>query len=145
MRREFLFAGLLAPRHDRESGQWGVSSEFGTRVLRGITQLHKGVDIATYIGTELYSPVAGVVEVANRNACSDAGVYVAIRCDNGDLLRFLHLHSLELYIVQGFRVRRGQSLGKTGNTGNSTGAHLHVDVFSNGCYIEPLKYLGFTE
>lgn len=143
MRREFLFEGLLAPRHDNESGKWSISSEFGPRVLRGVEQNHKGVDIATYTGTELFSPVEGVVEVANRNARSDAGVYVSVRCANGDLVRFLHLNSLEVCVVQGLRVRRGQLLGRTGNTGNSTGAHLHIDIFSAGKYVEPLKYLGY--
>lgn len=144
VRREFLFTGLLAPRHDIASGKWTISSEFGQRVLDGVKQQHKGVDIATFVQTALYSPVDGVVEIANRNAKSSAGVYVAIRCANGDLLRFLHLHSLEVCVVQGLIVRKGMRLGRTGNTGNSTGAHLHIDVQVDGVYIEPIKYLGYV-
>lgn len=144
MRREFLFTGLLAPRHDIASGKWTISSEFGQRILNGVTQNHKGVDIATYTGTALYSPLDGVVEIANRNTKSSAGVYVAIRCANGDLIRFLHLHSLDVCVVQGLKVRKGIRLGNTGNTGSSTGAHLHIDVQVNGAYVEPLKYLGYV-
>lgn len=111
MRREFLFTGLLAPRHDISSGKWSISSELGTRILNGVTQNHKGVDIATYTGTALYSPLDGVVEIANRNKSSDAGIYVAIRLANGDLIRFLHLHSLEAYIVQGYKNKMEKSTG----------------------------------
>lgn len=60
---------------------------------------------------------------------------------NGDRVRFLHLLEVSPYVKVGDRVKTGELLCQTGNSGGSTGAHLHIDVQSNGRWIEPVEYL----
>ncbi len=82
------------------------------------------------------TPVACLV----NSYASDAGNYVAIRHDNGDISRYLHLKSRSNLKI-GTRVQKGEKVGIMGTTGRSTGPHLHFDLTKNGSRVNPLDYL----
>lgn len=108
--------------------EWGslISSKFGERIhpVTGERSFHTGIDIAVPEGTSLFSSCAGTV---TTSAYSDtAGNYIIVTMDNGWSIKYMHLSSRE--VTAGDTVLRGQFLGETGNTGRSTGAHLHLEV-----------------
>lgn len=104
---------------------------------------HKAVDLgwsSKYYGRnqDIYACYDGTVIV--NSYASDAGNYVAIRHDNGDISRYLHLNSRSNLKV-GTRVQKGEKVGIMGTTGRSTGPHLHFDLTKNGSRVNPLDYL----
>lgn len=103
-----------------------ISSKFGERI-HPITKertFHNGVDIAVPEGTPLYSSAGGMV---TTSAYSDtAGHYIIVTMDNGWSIKYMHLASRD--VSAGDIIMRGQFLGETGNSGRSTGPHLHLEV-----------------
>ena len=104
---------------------------------------HKAVDLgwsSKYYGRnqDIYACYDGTVIV--NSYASDAGNYVAIRHDNGDISRYLHLKSRSNLKI-GTRVQKGEKVGIMGTTGRSTGPHLHFDLTKNGSRVNPLDYL----
>lgn len=116
-----------------------VTSEFGSRENPfgpGI-ELHKGLDIATRMGKEIVAPADGlVVEVAHH---SDDGHIVRVNHGYGVSSSYAHLSKPA--VKQGVRVKRGDLIGYVGDTGRSTGAHLHYTVYVNNVPVNPRKYL----
>ncbi len=86
----------------------------------------------------IYACYDGVVTI--NSYASDTGNYIAIRHDNGDVSRYLHLNQRSSVSV-GTRVRKGENIGIMGTTGHSTGNHLHFDLTKNGSRVNPLDYL----
>ncbi|MBP7766052.1 MAG: M23 family metallopeptidase [Deltaproteobacteria bacterium] len=116
-----------------------VTSEFGTRdnPFGSGTEFHKGIDIATRMGKEIQAPADGlVVEVAYR---SDDGNIVKIDHGHGVVTSYAHLSRAA--VKQGVRIKRGDVLGFVGDTGRSTGAHVHYAVYVNDVPVNPRKYL----
>lgn len=114
-----------------------ISSPFGERIhpITKVRTFHDGVDIAVPIGTEIYSVANGTVIAANYS--SSAGNMVRIKTEGGWEITFMHMDSISVH--SGQQVRRGELLGYTGNTGNSTGPHLHIQVHDNeGNRINPV-------
>jgi len=100
---------------------------------------HPGVDIGVPLGTPIYAPVSGTVEIAG--SYGGYGNAVAIRTADGHLILLGHLG--EVHVKPGQVVTAGSLVGKSGNTGASTGPHLHVEVRApGGGTIDPRKYLG---
>ncbi len=116
-----------------------VTSEFGLRdnpFARG-SEFHKGIDIATRMGKEVRAPADGLVlEVAYR---SDDGHVV--RIDHGYGLSTSYAHLSKSVAKQGIRVKRDDVIGYVGDTGRSTGAHLHYGVYINDVPVNPRKYM----
>jgi murein DD-endopeptidase MepM/ murein hydrolase activator NlpD len=116
-----------------------VTSEFGYRsspFTRG-REFHKGLDIATRMGREILAPADGIVsEVADR---PDEGLMVRITHGYGITTAYGHLSKTAL--KQGSVVRRGSVIGHVGNSGRSTGPHLHYTVFVNDVPVNPRRYL----
>lgn len=114
-----------------------ISSPFGERIhpITKVRTFHDGVDIAVPIGTEIYSVANGTVIAANYS--SSAGNMVRIKTEGGWEITFMHMDSISVH--SGQQVGRGELLGYTGNTGNSTGPHLHIQVHDNeGNRINPV-------
>ena len=86
--------------------------------------MHNGVDIAVPIGTRLYSAVDGTVTLAEYS--ESAGNWVKVRTETGWTVIFMHMDSLT--VSAGQQVKQGDHLGYSGNTGRSTGPHLHLEV-----------------
>jgi len=114
-----------------------ISSTFGERWGR----LHKGIDIARTdrsTSPPIAAADAGTVEKAG-NTGNGYGNMVVINHGNG--LKTLYAHLASLDVKAGQKVERGQKLGIMGTTGNSTGIHLHFEVYENGTVKNPIAYL----
>jgi murein DD-endopeptidase MepM/ murein hydrolase activator NlpD len=114
-----------------------LSSGFGMRKhpVLGYNKMHKGVDFAAPTGTPIYAAGDGVVERANRFGAY--GNYVRVRHNNDYKTAYAHLHKFGKGIRSGTRVKQGQVIGYIGNTGRSTGPHLHYEVIKNGKQVNP--------
>ena len=113
-----------------------VTSEFGWREFRN--SYHKGIDLGT--GTEnipTYAAAAGTVIVAGWS--DSAGNWVVI--DHGDGMITKYMHHKEIYVEVGDEVEKGQQIGLSGTTGDSTGNHLHFQLEINGAAVDPAPYL----
>jgi len=99
---------------------------------------HMAIDIGTATGTPIYAADAGyVLEAGWTNV--GYGLYVVI--DHGNGYRTLYGHMSAITAQAGQSVQKGQLIGRVGSTGNSTGPHLHFEVYQNGVLQDPLNYL----
>lgn len=117
--------------------KYRMSSRFNPRRKHPVTGLirpHNGTDFATPIGTPVYATGDGVVKRVVRHRY--AGLYVEIAHGQKYRTRFLHLS--KALVRKGQTVKRGQKIALTGNTGRSTGAHLHFEFHVNKKPINPL-------
>lgn len=116
-----------------------ISSNFGYRVspFTGRREFHKGLDIATRHGTPIIAPADGVVTVAGKKWL--IGNMVSLDHGYGMLTRYGHLS--KILKKKGDRVKRGEVIALVGNTGRSTGPHLHYEVRLNGVPVNPIKYI----
>ncbi|MGP3788206.1 peptidoglycan DD-metalloendopeptidase family protein [Paenibacillus sp. 1A_MP2] len=121
-------------------GFYTLSSLFGSRtdpVTGAKGAMHNGMDIPAPIGTPVVAADNGVVESAVQNHAK-AGNFVVINHGNGMKTRYLHMN--KLLVRQGQMVKRGQVIGQVGNTGKSTGPHMHTEVLLNDTAVDPLPY-----
>ena len=102
----------------------------------GAEELHRGVDIAVPNGTMLHAAHDGTVMEAAYD--SYYGNYVVITDSKGYTTKYAHMDSLN--VSAGQSVKKGDNIGKSGNTGSSTGSHLHIECLYNGEYYNPLFY-----
>lgn len=110
-----------------------ISSPFGMRDGRP----HEGIDIAVEEGTPVRAAAAGRVVFAGSR-----GTYgLAVIVDHGDGHRTLYAHCSRLLVTEGSSVGTGTVIALSGNTGRSTGPHLHLEVLKNGVPLNPLIYL----
>lgn len=100
-----------------------------------------GIDIDLYASPNApnLAAASGVVTFAGGNPCCSYGYYVIV--DHGNGLETLYAHFSRLSVTVGQRVAQGESLGLAGDTGYSTGNHLHFEVRKNGSLVDPLQYL----
>jgi murein DD-endopeptidase MepM/ murein hydrolase activator NlpD len=107
---------------------------------------HQGQDLAAAEGTPVVAPRGGLVEAVQYQA-HGAGHYVVLDGDDEDHdYVFMHLRGGSIPVKQGDRVRTGQAIGEVGNTGSSSGAHLHFEIWVGGWFaggepIDPLPLL----
>lgn len=116
-----------------------VTSEFGPREnpFGAGVEFHRGIDIATRKGKEIVSPADGlVVEIGYRAA---DGNYIMV--DHGHGFSTYYAHLAKIAVKKGGRVRRGDLIGHVGDTGRSTGPHLHYGVYVNHVPVNPRKYI----
>ena len=125
---------------------WNVSSQVGGRIdpVYGYNASHKGIDIAVPIGTPIMAAAGGTIlySKVDGSASGGYGQYVAIKHDNGTITLYGHLSDRD--VVAGQRVEVGQQIGLSGNTGKSTGPHLHFQITEGdnpftGKVINPIK------
>ncbi|MBU3007248.1 peptidoglycan DD-metalloendopeptidase family protein [Cobetia amphilecti] len=96
---------------------------------------HKGTDFAVRIGTPVLSTADGVVELVGNHPL--AGRYLVLRMDNGYKTRYLHLS--RPLVKKGERVTMGEKIALSGNTGRSTGPHLHYEVMVNNRQVDAMR------
>ena len=120
-----------------------VSSYYGYRInpVTGQEQFHRGVDIAVPTGTTVLAAMDGTVTTATYDA--SYGNYVVIEDSNGYCTKYAHMDTLS--VSAGQTVTHGTTIGTTGNTGSSTGSHLHIECLYNGEYYNPLFYFDVGE
>lgn len=117
-----------------------ISSPFGDRIhpVTGIRTPHRGVDLAVPTGTNVFSPADGTVaSVWTDDTC---GRGVRITHTGGFETTYCHLS--QQLVKSGDAVAAGCRIGQSGNTGRSTGPHLHYGIKQNGTYINPNKFMG---
>ena len=115
-----------------------ITSKFGNRthpVLKSL-KFHRGVDIAVSIGTPVYSGIKGRVTFAGRKG--NYGNLVEIEGNDGIKVRYAHLNSID--VVTGQKVSDGEKVAETGNTGMSTGPHLHYEIIIDENPVNPLNF-----
>jgi len=98
---------------------------------------HSGIDYRARTGTPVMSTADGVVGFARRNG--GFGLMIEINHENGFSTRYAHMS--KLLVTRGQKVKRGEVIGLVGNTGHSTGSHLHYEVLFRRAERDPLQYV----
>lgn len=130
---------VLAALPTRWPVRGAVNSEFGHRSSPWTSEreFHSGLDIRAQRNTPVHAPAAGTV--VHAGAAQDYGV--AIVLDHGQAIRTLYGHLTKVAVRNGQRVERGAVIGYTGNTGRSSGPHLHYEILVKGQAVNPRAYL----
>jgi murein DD-endopeptidase MepM/ murein hydrolase activator NlpD len=115
-----------------------LTSRFGYRVspFTGRREFHKGIDIAARINTPVTAPADGTISSVRRDRFS--GAVVGINHSYG--LDTIYAHLQKILVKEGQAVKRGDVVALVGNTGRSTGPHLHYEVRLNGIPVDPLRF-----
>lgn len=115
------------------------SSSFGWRLdpFNGHKAFHEGLDFTASTGAPIYAAAGGIVSSAEQTP--DYGKIV--RIDHGSGLETRYAHASKLLVSTGERVAKGQKIAEVGNTGRSTGPHLHYEIRLDGNPLDPRKYL----
>jgi murein DD-endopeptidase MepM/ murein hydrolase activator NlpD len=118
-----------------------LSSAFGHRIspFTGRVQMHEGIDLSNAVGTPIIAPAGGLVVQVGREY--GYGKVLAIKHGYGILTHYGHLHRIHVKIGQ--KIDRGDLIAEIGNTGRSTGPHLHYEVRVNAVPVDPRKYILF--
>ncbi len=122
-------------------GTYRVTSQFGTRThpITGKTHTHSGIDFGAPSGTSIYAAEGGIVLVSQW--WGSYGNCVIIDHGNGLWTVYGHIRNGGLKVEKGDKVKRGDKIAEVGNTGNSTGPHLHFEVRKNEVAVNPGGYL----
>jgi murein DD-endopeptidase MepM/ murein hydrolase activator NlpD len=116
-----------------------VTSRYGWRnsPFTGKREYHKGVDIASRKGTPIHAPADGIVTSYHKNGAY--GNFMVINHGYGIVSRYAHLSGSVAEVGQ--HIRKGEKIALVGNTGRSTGSHLHYEVLVNGIHVNPQRYM----
>jgi murein DD-endopeptidase MepM/ murein hydrolase activator NlpD len=130
---------IVPPTYIKPISGGRLTSGFGRRSApkKGASTYHKGVDWATPVGTAVVASSSGTVTRAGWG--SGYGYCVYIRHADGRETRYGHLSKVLVSVGQ--KVSQGQKIALSGNTGVSTGPHLHFEILINGSQVNPLNYL----
>jgi murein DD-endopeptidase MepM/ murein hydrolase activator NlpD len=131
--RNFYGERFLWPARGR------ISSPFGYRAnpFTGLRTYHSAIDIVVSLGTKVKATSEG--RVADTGYNSVFGNYIILKHANGYQSLYAHLSSI--LVKEGASVVQGSVIGLSGNTGQSTGPHLHFSIFKNGQALDPTKYV----
>ena len=108
-----------------------VTSPFGMRAMGD----HKGIDFGSRMGTPVKAATAGTVIKANTGDNGGYGNLVTIKSQDGTETRYAHLSNIG--VKEGQQVKAGDIIGNSGNTGRSTGPHLHFEIIKDGKQVDP--------
>nr|WP_246318694.1 M23 family metallopeptidase [Leifsonia psychrotolerans] len=149
----FEITGLVSLFSSHDTGQlsvqgWAlpvagtVTDGFGPRPtlpLPGVSAFHSGTDIAAACGTPVHAATAGVVEVAGPNGT--LGNWILLGHGSGVETGYGHLGATTILVRVGESVSAGQVIAAVGDTGASTGCHLHFEVRIDSTRIDPVPFL----
>ncbi len=127
----------VQPIHNRNLIR--VASGFGMRMhpVYNVPKMHYGIDFTAKTGTDIYATGNGKVERV-RKSYSGYGKHIIINHGFGYKTLYAHMHDFS--VRQGQKVKRGDIIGQVGNTGTSTGPHLHYEVIRNNKKIDPTNF-----
>jgi len=133
-------SAIFPVRGDHDFG--GVDSRFGAQRTGHI---HQGQDLSAAEGTPIVAPLAGTILYRGYQA-GGAGNYLVLHGHDGRDYVFMHLKDASMLVKTDDRIRRGERIAQVGNTGHSSGPHLHFEIWvggwqSGGHPIDPLPYL----
>lgn len=116
-----------------------LTSSFGMRKspFSGRMKMHDGLDVAARTGTPIYVTADGVVSRAE----TAPGYGKLVVVDHGYGYRTYYAHNSKIYVKVGQRIKRGDKIAAVGNTGTSTGSHVHYEVRLNGVPLNPHKFI----
>jgi murein DD-endopeptidase MepM/ murein hydrolase activator NlpD len=116
-----------------------LTSRFGYRVspFSGKATMHAGLDIAAAPGSPIYAPADGVVSFAGY----DQGYGKLVSIDHGYGVTTRFGHTSQIYVQVGQKISKWDVIAAVGNTGRSTGAHLHYEVRINGTPVDPINFV----
>lgn len=116
-----------------------VTSNFGCREdpILNNNSFHSGIDISVNIGTNVFCAFNGVVKEINYN--ESYGKYIVIKHSKN--FETLYAHCSKILLNKGDNVAKGDIIALSGNSGRTTGPHLHFEVIINGVKVDPLNYL----
>ena len=143
---QLSFSGFICPLKSYTR----ISSEYGWRKnpVSGVNKLHAGTDFAAPAGTPIYAAASGYVQVAGWSS-GGYGNYVIIyhgKMSDGNTYSTLYGHMRSVATSAGKYVKQGELIGYVGSTGNSTGNHLHLEVWKGGSKanaVNPRGYIPF--
>ncbi len=123
-----------------DKNTYRISSSFGYRSdpFTGTKKRHTGMDFACHVGNHVYATADGVVESVSSGSYG-YGKFIVVDHGFGYKTRYAHLSSIG--VEEGMTVRRGTLIGLSGNSGRSSGPHLHYEVMYMGRYMNPLNYM----
>ena len=135
----YRLAAFQTPFSHPLNVNYRFTSSFGVRTdpKNGRKQMHHGIDLAAYSGSKIHATADGTVTKAWVSGAY--GKLIEIRHGMGYKTRYAHLKKIR--VKSGQRVARGDVIGDMGNTGRSTGTHLHYEIRKNGKAINPMKYI----
>lgn len=144
-RQQSQIMGMIDPGQISSSG-WArpsggyISSHFGPRIhpIYGIARLHAGIDLATPCGRPVYAARSGRVSYSGWLGTS--GNFIRVTHEDGYTTGYAHLQSGSLYVRLGESVVTGQLIARIGNTGGSTGCHLHLETRRNMVAQDPYPF-----
>ncbi|MBE6458178.1 MAG: hypothetical protein E7011_05245 [Alphaproteobacteria bacterium] len=139
-RQQAIASGQLRPVGEPVVGRPPITSPYGRRVhpVTGVEHTHKAVDFGVPPGTNVFTTASGVV----TNVWTDDTAGRAIKIQHEAGYETLYLHLDEQLVRVGDRVDAGCLIGKSGNTGRTTGPHLHYAIKYRGVYINPHSLIG---
>ncbi len=116
-----------------------MSSRFGYRIspFTGQKEFHKGIDISARINASIVAPAGGIVSFVGRD--HGYGKVLTINHGYGLMTKYAHLN--KSLVKKGQYIKRGETIALVGNTGRSTGPHLHYEVHLNRVAVNPLRYI----
>jgi murein DD-endopeptidase MepM/ murein hydrolase activator NlpD len=116
-----------------------LSSRFGVRgdPITGLSRFHNGIDLAGAIGTPVVAAMSGKVIMLGFNP--NFGRYIIL--SHPEAFQTLYGHLDSFLVRKGQRVKQGEAIGLMGNSGYSTGSHLHFSIFNRGEPVDPFRYL----
>lgn len=116
-----------------------ITSYFGQRISPYLNKvkMHEGLDVGAPTGTPIHAPADGIVTFSGEKA----GFGKFVQVDHGYGIETLYAHNSSLSVKAGQKVKRGHLLSAVGNTGHSTGPHLHYEVRVNGIAVDPLYFI----
>jgi len=120
-----------------------ISDPYGWRIhpITGERSFHHGLDIGNKTGTPIYAAADG--KISSTGHQKYFGKFISISHKFGYKTKYAHLH--KLYVKKGDEVKRGQIIAEMGNSGRSTGSHLHFEVLRYNKYRNPYEYLNKLE
>lgn len=129
---------LMVPTQEPVAGG-SRGSAFGWRIdpFNGRSALHTGMDFPADTGTPILAAAGGVVVTQEFHP----GYGNLVEIDHGNNLLTRYAHALKVHVNKGDLIKRGQKIAEVGNTGRSTGPHLHFEVLVDGVYQDPQRFL----
>ncbi len=124
--------------------KYRVSSRFGYRInpITKRKQFHRGLDMAVPMKTPIYATADGIVSRAQARNIGDYGRVVSISHNFGFSTTFAHMN--KVFVKIGDIVKKGQRIGLSGNSGRSSGAHLHYEVRFANQVLSPRNFIGWN-
>lgn len=131
------------PPINPDPSKYKLSSGFGYRTdpINGSTRMHTGFDFACHTGNPVYCTGDGVVSEVNFEFF---GYGNSVMIDHGFGYKTRYAHLKLINVARGMKVKRGDCIGESGNSGRSTGPHLHYEVIYRGNYVNPVNYFDLS-